>query len=160
MSTTELRLTALEQEVADLKAQQALRTLLSRYAVAVDDHQPELLRTLFTPDCIVEIPAWNVARRGLADVIDFYHDYWRRFASPRRYFANEDFAVSGDTATCFMYWHVTQEHRGEPWLGWGTYAWRFARDGNQWRISSVLIDIRAMTTLARGWAGENKFAPE
>jgi len=129
----------------------------ARYAVAVDEKQPDALHTLFTPDARVEIPAWSVDVTGLAAVMAFYTDYWARFEQPRRYFANEDYCVSGDAATCFMYWHVTQERHGQSVLGWGTYDWRFRRTGTCWQIAGVLIAIRAMTTLPAGWAGDCRF---
>ena len=157
MTTIEQRLTQLEQEVGELKDGQALRTVLSQYAIAVDDQRPELLRTLFTDDARVHIPAWQVDVNGVDAVMAFYDQYWTRFAHPRRYFANDDTRINGDTATVFMYWHVTQESGDSSVLGWGTYHWQFHRVAGQWRIASVLIAILAMTTVAAGWAGERKF---
>ena len=153
----ERRLARLEQEVAELRATEALRRLLSQYAVAVDDRQPGLLRQVFTGDAHVAVPAWAVDVRGIDAVLAFYDDYWARFANPRRYFANADYRVTDTTATCFMYWHVTQERNDRAVLGWGTYDWRFRRDGSAWRIHGVTIDIRAMTTLDAGWAGIRRF---
>lgn len=53
---------------------------------------------------------------------------------------------------------MTQERGTSSVLGWGTYDWEFVRSGGQWRIAGVLISISAMTTLAAGWARENKFS--
>lgn len=153
----EQRLARLEAEVAELRAAQALRTLLSQYAVTVDEQQPAALAALFTPDARVDIPAWSVAVSGREAVMGFYAEYWARFARPRRYFANEQFRIADDRASCFMYWHVTQERNDESVLGWGTYDWAFRRDGRDWRIASVVISIRAMTTLPAGWAGDRQF---
>ncbi len=147
----------LSADVAELKAQQALRSVLSRYAVAVDDKHADALRTLFTSDIRVEIPAWSVDAQGIEAVMVFYAEYWAKFANPRRYFANEDYKVTGDLAQCFMYWHVTQERNDQSVLGWGTYAWRFRREAGAWRIEGVVISIRAMTTLAAGWATAHQF---
>jgi len=160
MKTIEQRLAALEQEVTGLRAQQDLRSLLSQYAIAVDDKEPARLRRLFTRDARVHIPEWNVDVSGIDAVMDFYANYWSRFDHPRRYFANEDFKIDGARATCFMYWHVTQEHAGEAWLGWGTYHWAFRHAYGAWKIASVLITLRAMTTLKLGWAGAHRFAAE
>ncbi|MGD9602491.1 MAG: nuclear transport factor 2 family protein [Gammaproteobacteria bacterium] len=153
----EQRLARLERDVTELRATEALRRLLSQYAVAVDDRQPDLLRRVFTEDAHVAVPAWSVDVRGGDAVLAFYEDYWTRFANPRRYFANADYRVTGTAATCFMYWHVTQERHDRAVLGWGTYDWRFRRDGIEWRIAAVTIDIRAMTTLEAGWAGARRF---
>lgn len=158
MASIEQRLAALEQEVSQLKDTQALRTVLSQYAIAVDDKRPQLLRTLFTDDARVQIPAWQIDVNGIDAVLAFYDQYWARFDHPRRYFANDDTRVSSDEATVVMYWHVTQESGDSSVLGWGTYDWRFRRVDGQWRIAEVLISILAMTTLAAGWAGARKFS--
>ena len=157
MSTIEQRLAALEGKVRDLEAAQSIRTTLSQYASAVDEKLPERLRALFTADSVVRIPAWNVDVAGIDAVMAFYDTYWGRFDHPRRYFANEDLRVAGDDATCFMYWHVTQERNGVPVLGWGTYHWQFRHVAGTWRIAGVLITILAMTTLPAGWARANRF---
>jgi SnoaL-like domain len=158
MTTIEQRLACLEQEVGELRDAQALRTLLSQYAIAVDDKRPDLLRSLFTDDAALRIPAWQVEVTGIEAVMAFYAQYWARFDQRRRYFANDDTRVNGDHATVFMYWHVTQESGESSVLGWGTYHWQFVRVAGAWRIADVLISILAMTTLAAGWAGANKFA--
>ncbi len=157
MNAIEQRLAQLEQQVGELQAVLALRTVLSQYAIAVDDKRPELLRTLFTHDARVRIPAWQVDVVGIDAVMAFYDEYWARFDQPRRYFANDDTRISGDTAKVFMYWHVTQERGMSSVLGWGSYDWDFVRSQGQWRIAGVLISIRAMTTLDAGWAGKHKF---
>ncbi len=157
MSTIERRLAALEGRVRDLEAAQAIRAMLSQYASAVDEKLPERLHALFTADSVVRIPAWNVDVAGIDAVMAFYDTYWNRFDHPRRYFANEDLRVTGNDATCFMYWHVAQERNGLPVLGWGTYDWQFRQVDGAWRIAGVLITILAMTTLAAGWAGANRF---
>lgn len=158
MQDFEQRLARLEREVAELRDGQALRALLSAYAVAVDDQQPGALRGLFTTDAGIRIPAWQVEERGVDAVMAFYDRYWARYQRPRRYFANDDTRIEGDTARTFMYWHVTQEHGASSVLGWGTYHWTFRRVDGAWRIADVLISILAMTTLAAGWAGEAKFS--
>ncbi|MGH8597717.1 MAG: nuclear transport factor 2 family protein [Gammaproteobacteria bacterium] len=157
MTTLEQRLILLERQVRDLQSAQAIRATLSQYAIAVDEKRPELLRSLFTDDAAVEIPAWKIDVAGIADVMAFYATYWARFDYPRRYYANEDIRIDGDSATAFLYWHVTQERAGQSYLGWGTYHWRFRLIDDRWRIKGVLITLLAMTTLAAGWAGENKF---
>lgn len=156
-SDLEKRIATLEGEVRDLRSQHEIRATLSRYAVGVDDKSPELLRALFTADASLRIPEWNIAVQGIQDVMGFYDYYWGRFDCPRRYYANEEISLEGDCGTAFMYWHVTQERSGKSVLGWGTYEWGFRRESAHWLISSVVINLRAMTTLDAGWAGLNKF---
>ena len=160
MTTVEQRLDQLEQEVAVLRAQDGIRRTLSQYAVGVDDQKPELLMRIFADDAVLKVPAWDVALAGKDAIVDFFNVYWGRFDNPRRYYANEVFAIDGtgegDTAAAFMYWHVTQARDGESYLGWGTYDWGFRRAGDSWLITREVVDIRAMTTLAKGWAGPDR----
>lgn len=156
MPSVEQRLDQLERDVAILRAQDGIRRTLSRYAVGVDDKKPEILAEIFADDAVLKVPAWDVDLAGKQAVLAFFEEYWSRFDTPRRYYANEDFVVDGDTATAFMYWHVTQESGGESYLGWGTYDWGFRRAGDTWLITHETVHIRAMTTLAKGWAGPDK----
>ena len=156
-TTIAARLAALESRVTELADGQALRALLSQYAIGVDDKRPALLRSLFTHDARVQIPAWQVDVVGLEEIMAFYERYWARFDQPRRYYANDDTRIRGDRAHTFMYWHVTQEERGVPVIGWGTYDWNFLRVDGRWLIDCVLISIRAMTTLEAGWGGAARF---
>jgi hypothetical protein len=152
MNDVEKRIAALESKVAALEAQTQIRHTLSQYAIGVDEKRPELVREIFTPDAHFGVPAWDVDRTGIDDIIDFFETYWSRFDNPRRYYANEDITVTGDSATAFMYWHVTQERGGDCVLGWGTYDWGFRRVGDRWLIEKEIVHVRIMTTLAEGWS--------
>lgn len=153
MATVEERLQALEAEVDELKAKDAVRHVLSRYAVGVDDKHPDVLRALFTDEAVLSIPNWNIEVRGRDAIMAFFDDYWVRFDHPRRYYANEDITVRGRHAEAFMYWHVTQMRGDDSVLGWGSYEWGFRRVDEQWLITKEVVHILAMTTLADGWAG-------
>ena len=159
MSTLEQRVARLEQEVASLRARDGVRKTLSLYAIAVDEKQPDLLAGLFARKAVLTIPAWQVEARGRDAIMRFFDEYWGRFDYPRRYYANEDVVIDGECASAFMYWHVTQEREGRSVLGWGTYDWNFRRVGERWLITKEVVNILAMTTLDRGWAGPNKLAP-
>jgi ketosteroid isomerase-like protein len=154
MSTLEARLAALEIEVAALRGANDVRGVLSQYAIGVDEKRPHVLRPLFATDAVLGVPAWAVEVRGVDAIMAFFENYWRRFDNPRRYYANEDIKVSGDRATAFMYWHVTQELGADSVLGWGTYDWAFRKESGRWLIEREVVHIRAMTTLAEGWAGK------
>lgn len=156
MNNAEERLAALERDVADLRADREIRTVLSRYAVGVDEKRPHVLRELFADDAVLGVPAWSVEVHGVDAIMQFFENYWGRFDNPRRYYANEDIRVDGDRASAFMYWHVTQELGLDSVLGWGTYEWGFTRrvGDRRWLIEREIVHIRAMTTLVAGWAGQ------
>lgn len=159
MNSIEQRLHALEREVAALRADNEIRTVLAQYAVGVDEKRPHMLRTLFANDAVLGVPAWSVEVQGLEAIMQFFENYWRRFDNPRRYYANESIKVEGGRATATMYWHVTQEQGDESVLGWGTYDWSFRCEAGHWLIEREIVHVRAMTTLSAGWAGHTRPMP-
>jgi ketosteroid isomerase-like protein len=154
MQAIEARLAALEIEVAALRAQSDIRAVLAQYAIGVDEKRPHVLRPLFATEAVLGVPAWSVEVRGQDAIMAFFENYWRRFDNPRRYYANDDIRVHGERAEAFMYWHVTQDLGDESVLGWGTYDWGFSKVDGRWLVSREIVHIRAMTTLAAGWAGQ------
>jgi hypothetical protein len=156
MSDLEIRLATLERRVASLEAMEGVRQTMSDYARALDERRPDLLDRIFTEDChLVNIP-WGADSRGKAKLLRVFDNYWKRFANPRRYYANENITVDGDGATAFSYWFVTQEDGERSVIGWGTYDWVFRREHGRWRISEFVIRVLTMTTLDRGWAIPDK----
>jgi|TARA_B110000196_G_C20677795_1_gene444963 hypothetical protein len=152
MATVEERLHTLEEQVRVLNAKDAVRRVLSRYAVGVDGKRPEILREIFDSEAILSVPNWNIEERGREAILTFFADYWSRFDNPRRYYANEDITVAGSRAEAFMYFHVTQERDDESILGWGSYEWGFKFDNGNCLITKEVVHILAMTTLEEGWA--------
>ena len=134
MPTIEQRLDDLEHEVGVLRAEDSIRQTLSQYAVGVDDRRPEILAEIFADDAVLTVPAWNIERTGKDAILEFFSGYWTRFETPHRYYANEVFTVNGlvdgDTASAFMYWHLTQARDGKSYLGWGSYYGRSF--GSKW----------------------------
>jgi len=158
MASVEERLAALEAEVLELRGKDAVRRILSRYAVGVDGKRPGILRELFDEEALLSIPNWNIEVRGRDAIMAFFEDYWSRFDNPRRYYANEDITVAGSRAEAFMYWHGTQERNGESIFGWGSYDWGFKFVNDRWLITKEVVHIFAMTTLEAGWAGESSLS--
>jgi ketosteroid isomerase-like protein len=156
MKDVEARLAALEHRVASLEAMEGVRQTMSDYARALDERRPELLERVFTDDCHLLTIPWGADSRGKAKMLRVFENYWKRFASPRRYYANESITVDGDVATAFTYWFVTQEDDDRSVIGWGTYDWMFRREGERWKVSELVIRILTMTTLDRGWAVPEK----
>jgi ketosteroid isomerase-like protein len=150
------RLAALERRVATLEAGEDLRRTMSDYARALDERRPDLLDAVFTDDCHLVTVPWGADTAGKAKLLRVFDNYWKRFGTPRRYYANEHLTIDGDTAAAFSYWFVTQEDGDRSVIGWGTYDWRFRREPARWRISELVIRVLTMTTLDRGWAIPDK----
>ncbi len=157
MSTgLETRLAALERRVADLEAMEGVRRTLCFYARGIDEQRRDLLEQIFAEDCHLTTDPWGADSRGRDRVLRAFEGYWKRFANPRRYYANEDIRVDGERATAFSYWFVTQEDGDRSVIGWGTYDWAFRLDEGTWKVTRLAIRILAMTTLDRGWAVPDK----
>ena len=156
MTDADRRLAALEHRVAALEATEDVRRTMSDYARALDERRPDLLDQVFTDDCHLVTVPWGADTRGKAKLLRVFDNYWKRFGGPRRYYANENITVDGDTATAFSYWFVTQEDADRSVIGWGTYEWQFRREPQRWRVSELIIQVLTMTTLDRGWAVPDK----
>lgn len=156
MTDADRRLAALEHRVAALEATEDVRRTMSDYARALDERRPDLLDQVFTDDCHLVTVPWGADTRGKAKLLRVFDNYWKRFGGPRRYYANENITVDGDTATAFSYWFVTQEDADRSVIGWGTYEWQFRREPQRWRVSDLIIQVLTMTTLDRGWAVPDK----
>ena len=154
MTSVEERLAALEDGVRELRGREAVRRVLTRYAVGVDSKQPGILREHSDEEAILSIPNWNIEARGRDAIMKFLEDYWGRFENPRRYTANEEIEVRGVHAEASMYWQVTQEREGQSVLGWGAYEWGLKCVDERWQITKEVVHILAMTTLEEGWAGD------
>lgn len=152
----EERVAILEKKVRELEAMEDIRKAIVTYARALDEGRPELLEGLFTDDAMLHTTPWGKPTHGKEKVIRAFKHYMERFKNPRRYFADEEINVEGDSANAFSYWLVTQQRDGNSIIGWGTYRWDFRKEEGRWKIARFLIDILTMTTLATGWAGEEK----
>ncbi len=155
----EQRVATLEKRLTRLEAMEDIRSVIVTYARALDEGRPELLEGIFTDDAMLHTTPWGKPTHGKGKVIEAFRNYMERFKSPRRYFTNEVIEIDGESAEAFSYWIVTQQREGNSIIGWGTYRWNFIKEGGRWMISRFLIDILTMTTLERGWAGEEVIMP-
>lgn len=157
----EERVAALQKQVEELQSREAIRHIVGQYARCIDEDRVEELKDLFTEDAILQNLPWNDRPiQGWPTILKAFRNYRRTFDHPRRYIANEQIQVHGDTASATSYWSVTQAYRGQSWYGSGTYEWGFRREGGQWKISRFIIKIEIMTTLDKGWgAKEGPLSP-
>jgi len=152
----ETRLAALEGRVAALEAVEGVRRTLCLYARGLDERRLDLLEAVFAEDCHLRTTPWGADARGRDRVFRTFERYWARFANPRRYYANEDIRVAGESATAFSYWFVTQEDGDRSVIGWGTYDWAFRLEADGWKVTALAVTVLAMTSLDRGWAVPDK----
>ncbi len=148
----EEQVAALQHQVEELQAREAIRHTMAQYARCIDEDRFDELQELFTEDTTVQNFPWNQRpAEGKARVMKSFRNYRQTFDHPRRYITNEQIRVHGDTASADACWSVTQGYQGQSWYGAGTYEWGFRKEGGQWKISSFIIRIETMTTLEQGW---------
>lgn len=157
----EERIAELERQVAELQAREGVRLAMARYARSLDEDRFDELDAVFTEDAVVQAIPWNKQPiEGKAKVLKGFRNYRNTFHHPRRYVADEQIQVHGDTASAYTYWFVTQGYEGQSWFGSGTYEWGFRRVGADWKVSRLIVRIETMTTLEQGWgAAEGPIVP-
>lgn len=156
MEPWEDRLRILETEVAELRAREEIRRVLSRYARAVDEKRPEVLTEIFAPEMTLRVIPWDVEANGREAVLEFFHSYWRRFRDPHRYYTNDDIKINGDRAEASAYFFLLQASEDDSVLSWGTYQWRFVLRAGSWLATAQTVRIKVMTTLDSGWSVPNQ----
>ena len=148
----EEQVTALQRQVEELQAREAIRHLIAQYARCIDEDRMDELQELFTEDATVQNLPWNQRPAvGKAMAMKAFRNYRQTFEHPRRYITNIQVRAHGDTAEADACWSVTQAYQGQAWYGSGTYEWGFRKEDEQWKISRFVIKIEIMTTLAEGW---------
>lgn len=148
----EQRVAELEQQVAELQAKEGVRRVMACYARSLDEGRFDELDSVFSQDAVVRSVPWNErGTEGKAGIIERFRDYRSTFHHPRRYIANEQIQVHGDIASAYTHWFVTQGYKGQSWCGFGTYEWDFRREGEEWKVTRLTVNIETMTTLEQGW---------
>ena len=128
---------------ASLEDRLALRELADRYARAVDRRDWTLAATLFTEDCVLQGPGYELVGRekilaGLR-LID-------RYSATQHSVHNQLVEVDGDRANGETYCtahHVYERDGRRRMLDWGIrYQDRCVRDGGAWRYArrELLLD--------------------
>jgi ketosteroid isomerase-like protein len=121
---------------ASLEDRWELRELAYRYARAVDRRDWALAERLFTRDCVLVGPGYElVGRDGILAGLRRID----RFRATQHSVHNQLVEVAGDTATGETYCtaHHLYERDGRAWkLGWGIrYQDRCVREAGAWRYA-------------------------
>ncbi len=118
----------------------AIRELLARYCLHLDNEHFEEMAALFTPDGVWETAfGTGTSRAGIIAQA-------RSLASaprPRRIHLNSNIVIqlNGDTATVHSYWTVVQNSPSGPTIGsGGAYDDRLVKRGGEWFFAHRRID--------------------
>ena len=129
-----------ERDVADA---------LYRFAEGIDTRDWDLFRSAFTETLVYDYTSYRAGHQGTIQADDWVARARRRFATldaTQHTMTNPRIAVDGDRATCSMYveaWHsIGPEGAVQYCLLGGRYLNDLVRDGAQWRISTLRLQVR------------------
>ena len=156
----EERIAALERRLSELEGMEGIRDTIGRYALGVDENDPDELKAIFTDDCDF-FNDWNQKRyRGKEEIVNSsYSNYWSTFRHQRRHIVNERINVKGTTGTGTAYFFVLQAKGNESYLALGDYQWEFRLEDGVWKIAMMKINMHTVTTPERGWAMDQDRVP-
>jgi 3-phenylpropionate/cinnamic acid dioxygenase small subunit len=137
MSSTEARLAALQDRLD-------VQDVLVRYAMALDSHDWELLRTCFLPDAVADYGALEGRNEGIEEIIAACHRALGGLDSSQHLIGNAVVQVDGDTATATCYLHaqhyLVSGSGVNTFVVGGTYRDRLVRTPDGWRIEHRALE--------------------
>lgn len=129
-----------ERDVADT---------LYRFAEGIDTRDWDLYRSVFTETLVYDYTSYRAGSEGVVSADDWVERARRRFSTigaTQHTMTNPRIAVDGDRATCSMYveaWHsIETDGESAYCLLGGRYVNDLVRDGEQWRISALRLQVR------------------
>ena len=129
------------EEVAD---RIAIDDLLDAYAAALDTKDWDTLRTLFTPDAVVDYTEEGGVRGSIDEAIAWFKKAMGGFTASQHFVTNRRVRVDGDTATVDAYiFSPLGAPNGNGGLtlvfAGGTYADSLRRTPDGWRFATRTI---------------------
>ena len=125
--------------LAQIADRLAIEDLLTRYCVAIDTRDWELLDTIFVPDAFVDYTSSGGVKGPYPEVRAWLADVLPRFAMSQHLVTNKQISISGDAATSRAYFYNpmgTSQPNGKLALFFvgGYYEDALVRTGEGWRI--------------------------
>lgn len=142
-----------------LESRAAIESLISGYANAFDLMDPELLRSLWHDDAVLDLPGFG-AGANPEEILAMAQRNWRRMPHMHHWMSNPMLRIDGDTATATVaadcLFHDVEQG---PVQVSGLYHDRFERRQGEWRFTSRRFELHFLTPLLN-WtpvAGSEKF---
>lgn len=134
----------LEARIARLEARAELSELVTRYAIACDEHDIPHLKSLFTEDAVFDSPSGMMRANGRGEIIEMFcqvlatrgpgyhwtHDHLIRF--------NRD---SEDAASGLLFSHAETSRSGSHGISAMKYDDEYRREHGQWRFARRTISF-------------------
>ena len=125
-------------ELEALAARLAIEDLLTRYAHAVDRHDWDLYRSVFTDDAHIDYTSAGGIAGTLDEAVSFLEATMPIFEMTQHLVGNVDVRIEGDTATVSaMFNNPMRLPGGEVWVTGGWYHHDLVRTGDGWRSRNL-----------------------
>ena len=125
-------------ELEALADRLAIEDLLTRYAHAVDRHDWDLYRSVFTDDAHIDYTSAGGIAGTLDEAVSFLEATMPIFEMTQHLVGNVDVRIEGDTATVSaMFNNPMRLPGGEVWSTGGWYHHDLVRTGDGWRSRNL-----------------------
>lgn len=134
----------LEQRITRLEDIEAIKQLKARYCeICDDDHNPDLIASVFAPDAIWESEAFGKAT-GHAEIEALFQKFKDMFCFSQHNIMNPIINVDGDRATGMWYimgpWTHT-EGKDEKWMAL-RYDDDYVKVDGEWKYQHLRVALR------------------
>ncbi len=138
------------ERVKALEAGEAARTVLAKYARAVDAQSVSGIRELLADDVVLDV---GQAVEGADAVTEFFRKAFEDDPAEKSHFITniEVRWLGDDRASVETYFLWTAADDTTSLLGWGTYAHEVVVDDGVARFSKMALAIRRMADVREGW---------
>ena len=148
---------SLEERITRLEDIEAIKQLKARYCeICDDDHNPELITTIFSDDGIWDGGRIGVAK-GHAEIRALFTTFAQRISFSQHMVMNPMIDVSGDTATARWYFFgpfTVRASNGEQAMWQSTrYVDDYVKQKGCWKLQHLRVRGRSISAnYEEGWA--------
>ena len=155
--STEARLAALEAEVEQLRAREAIRELRARYHECINEGHYDRIPDLFTEDAVLEFGYLGQAR-GREKIGRFFAAGPKLLQFVKQFIHNHVIELEGEGGSGFSYMEAKSISGGVAYLVAGRYDDTYVRQGGEWRFSRMRFEPYFTVPFrdTEGWAQPEK----
>ena len=153
----EARLTALEAEVKELRAREAIRELRARYHQCINEERWEQIPALFAEDGELDFGYLGRAR-GREKIIQFCAGGPKLLEFVKQFIHNHIIELEGERGTGQSYLEAKSISAGEAYLIAGRYDDEYVCQQGEWRFARMVFApyFTVPFSDSRGWAHPEK----
>ena len=145
------RVAALESEVSELRAREALRALRFRYHECINEGRWNDIPALFAEDCELDFGYLGRAS-GRDSVRRFFERGQQLLPFVKQFIHNHTLEVDADRATGFAYLEAKSVSEGTAYFVAGRYDDAYVRTGEGWLFARMNFTPYFTVPFHEGWA--------